>query len=209
MMCAMLVYVGSYPSEAGEDGSGISVFDSDGGGGLRPVADPVVARAPSFLAAHPRLPILYAVDELEDGGILAFAVAPSGSLRPLPRQPSGGSLPIHLAVGDDGRHLLCTNWGSGTIAVLPLDTDGGLSPPSDVVGHDGKAYAHHVSLIGDEVTVVHMGACALHGYQLEPPGRLRRTWSADAAPASGPRHLAVHPSGRRYVADELSSTLST
>jgi 6-phosphogluconolactonase (cycloisomerase 2 family) len=163
------------------------------------------------------------------GAIFAFATGPDGALRPLPgpparaRQPSGGAVPIHLAVSADGRYLLCANWGDGSVAVLPLDPDGGLGAPVDVVRY-GKPHAHHVSLdrdlggdldrdlggdlAGDRVTVVHYADCRLYGYRLEPPGRLVADWSADAG-RTGPRHLVAHPSGRRYVADEHSSTLST
>ena len=216
----MLVYIGSQPGEADtRDGDGpepepvgIPVFRAGGDGGLEPLDAPSVGTAavaaPSFLAAHPRLPVLYAVSTVDDGAVVALSIGPGGWLRERSRQPSGGSQPIHLAVSGDARHLLCANWGSGEVAVLPLGADGALAAPTDVVAH-GKRYAHHVSLIGAEVTVVHLGANALYGYRLEPPGRLRRAWVAPARPAAGPRHLAMHPSGRRYVADELSSTLST
>jgi 6-phosphogluconolactonase len=205
----MLIYVGSQPPEPDDEGAGISAFAVDGGGALRRLADPVAAPAPSFLAAHPHAPVLYAASTVDDGAILAFTVVGPGSLRPLSRQPSGGSQPIHLAVSPDGSHLLCANWGSGSVAVLPLGEDGRLDPPSHVVERDATAYAHHVSLRGAEVTVVFLGANGLHGYRLQPPGRLEPTWTAPAQPRAGPRHLVVHPSGRRYVADELASTLST
>jgi 6-phosphogluconolactonase (cycloisomerase 2 family) len=216
----MLVYIGSQPGEAdtrdggGKGGEAVAIpfFRADVDGGLRPLDGPIDATAtvvaPSFLVAHPRLPVVYAASTVDGGEVVALAVAPGGWLRERSRQPSGGSQPIHLAVGGDGRHLLCANWGSGEVAVLPVGADGALATPTDVVAH-GKRYAHHVSLIGAEVTVVHLGANALYGYHLEPPGRLRRAWVAPARPAAGPRHLAMHPSGRRYVADELSSTLST
>jgi len=205
----MLIYIGSQPSEADGPAAGIGVFASEDRGGLRPVADPVAAPAPSFLATHPHLPVLYAVCTIGTGAVRAFAIEPSGSLRPLSQQPSGGSQPIHLAVSADGHHLLCANWGSGSVAVLPLDLEGRLTPPVDVVHQGGSKEAHHVSLIGSQVTVVHLGANALYGYRLAATGRLRQGWVAPAQPGAGPRHLVVHPSGRRYVADELSSTLST
>jgi 6-phosphogluconolactonase len=207
----MLIYVGSSPPEpeAQREGLGISAFATDSDGGLRPLARPVEAPAPSFLATHPRVPVLYAVSTVDDGAILAFAIAPNGGLRPVSSRPSGGAMPIHLAISPDGSRLLCANWGSGSVAVLPLDGDGALGPPGEVVHHDGKAYAHHVSFDGSQVTVVHLGANALYGYRLRAPGRLHRTWVTAAQPGAGPRHLAVHPSGRRYVADELGSTVST
>jgi 6-phosphogluconolactonase len=186
-----LIYVGSY--------EGIWTFDAD----LRPAADPVPAPRSTFLARHPRLPVLYACVESDDGAVVAYRLP---SLEPLGQQPSGGSKPIHLAVSADGSYLLVANWGDGSVAVLPLDADGRMLPASDLVAYE-KPAAHHVSFEGSEVTVVHFAACTLFGYELEPPGRLRPVWTADAG-RTGPRHLVRHPSGRRYVSDEHSSTLS-
>jgi len=203
----VLLYVGSSAAGGYPQGAGIGVFAVAGDGGLVPVAEPAASPSPSFLAAHPHLPVLYAVNEVADGSVSAFAIAPDGSLRSLVRQPSGGAEPTHLAVSADGRHVLCAHWGTGSVAVLPLAADGTPGPASHVVEHE-KPNAHHVSLLGADVTVVHFADCRLYGYRLEPAGRLRPTWSAEAG-RRGPRHLAVHPSGRRYVADEHSSTLST
>jgi 6-phosphogluconolactonase (cycloisomerase 2 family) len=151
--------------------------------------------------------VLYAVNEIPDGTVSAFAVRPDGALAPLSRRSSGGAEPTHLAVSPDGRYVVCANWGDGSVGVLPAGADGDLGPPTDVVRHD-QPNAHHVSFVGDDVTVVHFKACALYGYRLTRDGRLRPVWRADAG-RTGPRHLARHPSGRRYVADEHSSTLST
>jgi 6-phosphogluconolactonase (cycloisomerase 2 family) len=186
-----LIYVGSY--------EGIWTLDA----GLRPVVDPVPAPASTFLARHPRLPVVYACVEAEQGAVAAYSLP---SLDPLGVQSSGGSTPIHLAVSADGAYLLVANWGDGSVAVLPLDASGRVSPVSDLVAYP-KPAAHHVSVVGSEVTVVHFAECALFGYELTAPGRLRPVWTADAGP-TGPRHQVAHPSGRRYVADEHSSTLS-
>jgi 6-phosphogluconolactonase len=190
-----LIYVGSY--------EGIWTLDAD----LRPTADPVPAPASTFLAPHPRLPVLYACVEADEGSVAAYSLDGSGAPVPVGRQSSGGSQPIHLAVSPDGAYLLVTNWGDGSVAVLPLDRSGRLSPVSELVTYP-KPAAHHVSFVGTEVTVVHFAACLLYGYELEPPGRLRPVWTAEAG-RTGPRHLVTHPSGRRYVSDEHSSTLST
>jgi len=209
----MLIYVGS----SAPDGR-ISVFDADDDGTLRPAGSPVPAPAPSFLVAHPWLPVLYAANELAEGTITAYVVDGGGDLTPVVRQPSGGAEPCHLALTVDGRHLLVANFGSGSVAVLPLDGDGRPGPPSEVAKHTGVRFdpypqegphAHHVSVLDGEVTVVDLGTDTLHGYALGPAGTMRPTWTAGAVPGTGPRNLVVHPSGRRYVADELSSTVST
>jgi 6-phosphogluconolactonase len=193
-----LLYVGSYTD--------IRAYDA---GSLAPLTATAAVSAPSFLAAHPRAPVLYAVSELPEGSVSSLAIEPSGALRPLSRQPSGGASPCHLTIDRRGNHLLCANYGGG-VALFAVAAGGSLAgPPVDLVRHEGAAsHPHHVSWRGDQATVVDLGTDTLYGYMIES-ARLRRTWVAHARPGAGPRHLAAHPSGHRYVADELSSTVST
>jgi 6-phosphogluconolactonase (cycloisomerase 2 family) len=209
----MLIYVGSYTPEAGGKGTGISVWDSR----LRPAAPTTGLPAPSWLVTHPSAPVLYAVSELDDGAVNALSVAPDGALGTVSRQPSGGSAPCHLAVTADGRYLLCANYGSGSVAVFAINDDGTLGARTDLVTHHGNGpdpsrqegpHAHHVSVIGDEVTAVDLGTDTLYGYRLGPDGQLRPIWETYAGAGIGPRHLVSTPTGRRYVADELASTVS-
>lgn len=209
----MLIYVGSYTPEADGKGTGISVWDSH----LRPAAPTAALPAPSWLVAHPAAPMLYAVSELDDGAVNALSIAPDGALRVASRQPSGGSAPCHLAVTADGRHLLCANYGSGSVAVFAVNDDGTLGTRTDLVTHPGTGadpsrqegpHAHHVSVIDAEVTAVDLGTDTLYGYRLGPDGRLRPLWETYAGAGVGPRHLVSTPTGRRYVADELASTVS-
>jgi 6-phosphogluconolactonase (cycloisomerase 2 family) len=207
----MLIYVGSYPP-----GVGVSVFTGGDPSGLRP--GPAIAElpSPSFLAAHPGLPVTYAVSELERGEVHALVGEPGGTLGLLSSQESGGVEPCHLSVSDDCRYLLCANYGSGSVAVFPIGGSGDLGPRSDLVAHHGRGpdpqrqdgpHAHQVLPIGGEVVAVDLGTDTLYGYRLDG-GRLHRTWTATGQPGAGPRHVAVHPSGLRLVADELSSTVS-
>src|SRR5205809_719278 len=73
----MLIYVGSYPP-----GVGVSVFTGGDPSGLRPA--PAIAKLPSasFLAAHPRLPVTYAVSELAQGAAHALVAEPGGARAP-------------------------------------------------------------------------------------------------------------------------------
>jgi 6-phosphogluconolactonase len=207
----MLIYVGSYPP-----GVGVSVFTGGDPSGLRPA--PAIAKLPSasFLAAHPRLPVTYAVSELAQGSVHALVAEPGGTLGLLGSRESGGAEPCHLAVSPDCRYLVCANYGSGSVAVFPIDGSGALGDRTDLVPHLGQgpdpqrqeaAHAHQVVPVGDEVVAVDLGTDTLYGYRLDG-GRLRLAWTAAAPDGAGPRHIAVHPSGLRFVADELSSTVS-
>jgi 6-phosphogluconolactonase (cycloisomerase 2 family) len=217
----MLIYVGSYTPEADGKGTGISVWDSR----LRPAAPTVPVAAPSWLVAHPTAPVLYAVSELDDGAVNAFSIAAGGTLRPVSRQPSGGSAPCNLAVTPSGRHLLCANYGSGSVAVFAVNADGTLGVRTDLVTHEGAGpdpgrqegpHAHQVVVDGGgvdlaegvDVTAVDLGTDTHYGYRLIPEGVLTQVWQTHVGAGIGPRHVVGTPTGRRYVADELASTVS-
>jgi len=194
----MTIYIGSYDA-------GVSAWDAD----LRPAAPSLPLPAPSFLVPHPALPVLYTVSELDDGAVTSLRARPDGSLAVTSRRSSGGSAPCHLAVSAGGRHLLCANYGTGSVTVFPVESDGTLGARSDLVQHPGPGpHAHHVSVAGAGVTVVDLGDDTIYGYRLDPSGRLDPTWATFAGAGSGPRHLATGADGRRYVADELGSTVS-
>jgi 6-phosphogluconolactonase len=194
----MTIYIGSYDA-------GVSAWDAD----LRPAAPSLPLPAPSFLVPHPALPTLYAANELDDGAVTSLLVGPEGQLTVTSRRSSGGSAPCHLAVSADGRHLLCANYGTGSVAVFPLRSDGTLDARSDLVQHPGSGpHAHHVSVTGADVTAVDLGDDTIYGYRLDSSGRLNPTWETFVGTGTGPRHLVTGPDGRRYVADELGSTVS-
>ncbi|GII23016.1 lactonase family protein [Planosporangium mesophilum] len=212
----MLIYVGSYTPEADGKGTGISVWDAQ----LRPAAPTVALAAPSWLVAHPTAAVLYAVSELEIGTVTALSIAPDGTLTPQARQPTDGAAPCHLDITPDGRYLLCANYGSGSVTVLAVDDDGTLAAPTDLVHHHGCGpdperqdgpHAHQVvtsGAPGTDVTAVDLGTDTLYGYRLGADGRLAPSWETGAGAGIGPRHLVTAPTGRLYVTDELSSTVS-
>jgi hypothetical protein len=99
---AMRAYVGTYTS--GES-QGIYRLDFDSETGAVQVAGLAAAvENPSFLAIHPRLPMLYAACRAESGdAIVAFEmVTGSGDLKRVDAEPAGGQGPCHVAVSPDG-----------------------------------------------------------------------------------------------------------
>ncbi|OLB79394.1 MAG: hypothetical protein AUI14_10585 [Actinobacteria bacterium 13_2_20CM_2_71_6] len=206
----MIVYVGSY-------GSGISVFARDGA--RLSFVDRVDTPDPSFLVLDPTGRFLYAVDELTEASVAAFAVSDTGRLAELNREPTGGGAPCHLLLHPAG-YLLAANYGGGSVSVFPVRRDGSLGPRADLVQHSGRGpdaerqegpHAHEVRLAGDLVVVVDLGLDKLIGYRLDPAtGRLSVAADpfARTHPGAGPRHAVAHPNGRWYVADELDSTIA-
>jgi 6-phosphogluconolactonase len=192
------IYIGSHDA-------GVSVRDA----GLRPAAPSLPLPAPSYLVTHPALPAMYAVNELDDGGVTSLAADPDGSLSVTSRQPSGGAAPCHLTVTADGRHLLCANYGTGSVTVFPIRSDGTLDARTALVKHPGpEPHAHHVSVDGTDVTAVDLGNDTIYGYRLDDAGGLTPTWETHVGAGTGPRHLVTGPDGRRYGADEVGSTVS-
>jgi 6-phosphogluconolactonase len=219
---AELVFVGGYTGESGGRGEGVVLLHRDPRTGALTHAG-LAARtpSPSFLARHPRLPALYAVNELPEGTVSAWTVAGDGALTPLAVQPTGGSEPCHLAVTADGRHLAVANYGSGSVTVFPLDGSGAPGERTDLVVHQGHGpdadrqdgpHAHMVSPDPDSsgMLAVDLGADRVFRYTLDPvSGRLlAREPALAAAPGSGPRHLGRHPDGTLYVVAELAGTLT-
>ncbi|MFE0147415.1 lactonase family protein [Nonomuraea sp. NPDC059007] len=187
------LYVGSY-------GDGILTA----GEGITP------APSPSFLAAHPALPVLYAAGELGEGVLLSYATG--GGLSETGRRTSGGDSPCHLAVHPSGTLLAAANYGDGVASLHHLDADGRFTGEPILLPHQGSGphpdrqrgpHAHQCVFHGDVLHVSDLGTDEIRRYTLTgdalEPVRL--------APGMGPRHLVFTPDGRVYVAGELDGTL--
>ncbi|RKN42029.1 lactonase family protein [Micromonospora endolithica] len=213
-----IVHIGGYTAHSGGRGAGIVAARRDpGSGALTPLGTVAVTPSPSFLARHPRLPVLYAVNELPDGTVSAFGVGADGDLDPLVVRSTGGAEPCHLAVTPDGGHLFAANYGGGSVAVFPLDERGVPGERSDLVRHEGHgpdpdrqehAHTHMVNPAPDRgpLLAVDLGTDSVYRYDLDPAsGRLvPRAPRLRTAAGTGPRHLARHPDGRRcWLVGEL------
>lgn len=224
----MFVYVGAY-TEPSYDGraEGISVFRfDDETGTLTPAQTIAGVPNPSFLALDAAEGHLYAVNELPEGGVSAFARDPeTGTLTALNRQLSHGADPCYLSLDPSGRFLLVANYSGGTVAVLPIAVEGAVEEASCVIHHQGSSvsaarqempHPHMVAPTSDGrlVVVSDLGIDQLVLYRLnaesgqlvpnEPGAAFVR-----ANPGAGPRHFAFSPDGRfLYAINELDSTLT-
>lgn len=191
--------IGSYTADMGGSGVGLTSVP----GGARD------ALSPSYVIADGRY--LYAVNE----GAATVSSYAADTFEPLSTQPTGGQWPCHLALVDG--YLLAANYGSGSVSVHPV-RDGVIEPRTDLVQHEGTGphperqegpHAHQI-VPGPEglVTVVDLGIDRLVHYRFAD-GTLTRVGETAVPPGTGPRHVAVHPSGRWYVAGELNSTVVT
>ena len=182
---------------------------------------------PSFLAIHANGGgrVLYAVNELEQGALRAFAIEPpTGALTRLNEQPSEGGAPCFVSVDGRGRFALVANYAGGSVALLPIQANGALGPAAQVVHHTGtgpnaeRQEAPHAHCILPDPSnrfalAADLGADRVFVYGLDlEGGSLRHIEEGDAVmrPGAGPRHIAFHPTlPLVFVANELDSTVAT
>jgi len=220
------VYLGTYTGESSQGIYLVEVHEKAGRFYERGLA--AKTENPSFLAKHPKLPVIYAVGEIEgdgDGGtISAFRIdAETGMLSALNQASTGGAGPCHVAVAPSGAHVAVANYSGGSVALLPLGEDGSLAPASAFVQHAGSSvnpqrqeapHAHsvHFDPSGKYLLSADLGTDQLLVYRYdETAGTLTPNDPPFAAlpPGAGPRHFVFHPSGKFvYVVNELDSTVS-
>jgi 6-phosphogluconolactonase len=224
----MLVYFGTY---TGPKSKGVYVSRlNPATGTLTPPQLAAETASPSFLAVHPTGNFLYAVNEVNafagqaSGSVSAFAVdRRTGLLKALNQQSSEGPGPAHLIVDKEGRNVLVANYGGGSVAVLPLGKDGKLKSASALVQHTGSSVnpqrqkePHAHSIILDPANrfayVADLGLDRVLVYRFDARNgllTLNSPPSASVKPGAGPRHLALHPTGRfAYVINELNCTIT-
>ena len=99
-----------------------------------------VPENPTFLAVHPDQRHLYAVHEVEAGGVTAFRIGgESPRLSEVDRADSGSGGPCHCHVHPSGDYLFVAHYTGGAVSVLPVRDDGSLGSPTDVVQHQGSS----------------------------------------------------------------------
>ncbi|MEV4178494.1 beta-propeller fold lactonase family protein [Nonomuraea sp. NPDC049709] len=166
--------------------------------------------APSFLVAHPTLPVLYAAGELERGWLTAYEVG--AELSPLDERPSEGHSPCHVAVDPGGTLLAAANYGDGTALLQRIDERGAFAGEPIVLRHEGSGpnaerqegpHAHQAVFHDGLLHVSDLGTDEIRRYRLDgtPLEPIRMS------PGTGPRHFAFS-GGRLYVAGELDGTVT-
>jgi 6-phosphogluconolactonase len=218
-----LVYVGTYTRHGRSEG--IYVYRLDPlTGGLSHLATVADVRDPSYLAYEPGRQTLYATNEVNQGGVSAFAVnRATGQLTSLNHVTLGGASPAHISIDPTAEYLLAANYTGGTIAAVPIRSDGALGEASDIVTHTGsgpnpsRQQEPHPHMIvtdpqGGFILVPDLGIDAVVGYRLDrATGRFIPQPRAGGRlpPGAGPRHLVFGTGGRYvYVIDELDSTVA-
>ena len=217
-----LLYVGTYTERTRSEGIYLVRMDRRSGELWR-VGSLDAGPNPSFLTIHPNARVLYAVNELDNGAVSAFAIEKGiDGLTKLNEQPSEGGAPCYVSVDKSGRALLVANYTGGSVALLPIEANGALAP-GQMVQHTEKGpnaerqEAPHAHCILPDPSnrfalAADLGADRVFLYRLDLEGKsLRHVEGGDAVmrPGAGPRHIAFHPTlPLVFVANELDSTVA-
>lgn len=208
---------------------GVSVYEVEGARWRLQHIVPGVA--PVSLALHPSRASLYVLHETREyeglprGFIEAFKVdATTGRLTFHGRQALSlsATMPRHLAVSPNGRSLVVAVHGGGAYNVLPIQADGSLGQVSGILKETGcgpvaqhQETAHPQAVVfdttGTRVIGADLGSDRLSVLSLAEnlqPG-LQVVHRHSTQPGSGPRHLALHPSGHLlYAGNAIDGSIS-
>lgn len=177
--------------------------------------------APSFLVAHPRRPLIYAVSETSETEVHVVDVNDPEAPRIIASVATGGHSGCHLLLAPDAKTLYVSHYISGDLAVIQLGDDGMPlgAAPAQVLSHEGSgpgegqdsAHAHFAGFApgGHHVLVADLGTDELRRYALRPDGLLDdHGIAATLPPGVGPRHFAVR-NENIYVLCQLDNQVRT
>lgn len=191
-------------------------------GELGPVTFAAEAEEPGFLAVSRDGRFVYAALHLVPA-VAAYAVQESGELKFLNSQPAGGAVCCHVWLDSKNRYVLAANYTGGSVVCLPLLPDGSLAPQSDFVQFTGsgpipvrqagpRAHGIYTDARNRFVYVCDLGTDKVWSFRFdEEKGTLTPTDppAADVTPGGGPRHLALHPSGKfAYANHEIDMAVT-
>jgi 6-phosphogluconolactonase len=226
------------PYFAHATGRGITLCDFDDATGvLTPLRSFGDVENPGWLLCDPRQETLFALSEVfewPEGRVTALRRNGQERLQKFADIAAGGSITAHASLDRGGRWLLVANYRlpsplrkrEAGVAVFPIAADGALGAPTALLSHDhlplgpnaGRQECPHLhcvipSLDNRFLLVADLGTDRVASYRFDA-----ETGQLDSAPAgsaimragAGPRHLALHPDGKRlFCINELDSTLAS
>lgn len=193
-------------------------------GSLGPVQLAGEAERPSYLAKHPTLPVVYAVNGVsgEGAAVSSFTLGPSG-LTPLNKVGSQGDGPCFVSVDATGSMAFVANYAGGSFAAFRVTNVGSLAQAIGVFKYTQATHgpvadrqdAAHIHCATIDPTNKFVLACDLGDDVIlvfpVTPGAgdtVRVPIRVGARAGSGPRHVAFHPNGNFvYCIHEIDCTI--
>jgi 6-phosphogluconolactonase len=180
--------------------------------------------SPTYLAFDPSGTHLYAANEDngQTAGVTAHHIKTDGTLEPLNHQQGSDKTPqscgsscgfTHVAVDPGGKFVVAADYDGGSVSVFPINQDGSLAAEKQLLDFGSNSEAHSVTFdpSGKFAFVPTLGNDQVQQLKLGSDG----TWSPNSpanvtgAGNSGPRHMAMHPSGKlAFLINETASTVT-
>ena len=179
-------------------------------GGLTRVGTASAGTVPSYLAFAPSKKFLYAVDEIDQSRVIAFAVdGGRGTLREINREATGGAGAPHLTVDPSGKWVVVAHYDSNSVTVHTVRPDGGIGRAVDTQKPGAAAHQAVFDGSGKFVLVPCLGSNLVAQYRFQG-GRLVPNDPPSVAVPGGPRHMALDPKERfAYVLSELENAVTS
>jgi 6-phosphogluconolactonase len=215
-------FVGTYTEKLGHvDGKGEGIYSCtlDDDGKIEIIHTAKGIANPSFVTVSPDKKYLYAVaenggkPEQPFGSVVAYKINTDYSLLKINEVASYGVAPCHVSVDDKQRFVFVANYATGNIVSYKILENGALSDSIGTRQHvsspqnsgAGKAWAHQVVPIGNDLFSADKGGDRIYGYHIEANGSLTEFQQVNTANGAGTRHLAF---GKHlYAINENNSTI--
>ncbi len=216
-------FVGTYTEKLGHvDGKGEGIYSCtlDEEGKIEIIHTTKGIANPSFVTVSRDKKYLYAVaenggkPEQPFGSVVAYKINSDYSLLKINEIASYGIAPCHVSVDAKQRFVFVANYATGNIVSYKILADGALSDSICTRQHvsslensgAGKAWAHQVIPLGNDLFSADKGGDRIYGYHIEANGSLTEFQQVSLANGAGTRHLAF---GKHhlYAINENNSTI--
>jgi 6-phosphogluconolactonase len=181
---------------------------------------------PSYLTISIDGKHVYAVNEVNNGGVSAFGFnASSGELKFLNRASSGGESPCYISIDDKNKYVFAGNYSSGSLCAIPLKEDGSLGTDIQYIRQEGSSinksrqegpHVHSTVLSPDNKYLLtpNLGTDKVCIYHVDVGKTSQPLVPAEPAfvsvkPGSGPRHITFHPNSKFvYLIQEMEGMIT-
>lgn len=212
------VFVGGYTKDAVGTADGLTSLLNVGSRRSTVDLEPrtvVPLSSPTWIARHPRQPLLVVAGESDPGTLTSLRYHDDGSVILLSTVQTGGDGACHVTVTADGRYALVSHYVSGSVATFEISETGILSEVVDVLELVGSGpdperqegpHAHQVTAVDDTYLICDLGGDQIFQVTLIDGALVPAGDPLELPPGSGPRHL-VAVGDHLVVACELSGEL--
>jgi 6-phosphogluconolactonase len=142
----------------------------------------------------------------------SFAIDPaSGRLTPVATTPLPASM-AYLKTDRTGRYLLAASYPGNQLSINPLGGDGHIvEKPTQIIPNRPKSHCILVDAANKYCYAASLGSDIVMEWKFDPlTGTLSPNGPGEVhtKPGAGPRHMALHPSGRfLYLITETTATI--